>query len=163
MLGKESKITRTAAWACSWSLETEPQGEWGYRDIRSEWISAWGGRTFHGAAVQRRGAGMFIHGGEGQQALGKIIKTINSLQKVSVTGNAQWTEVIWWDAELRTQMWCCRPVAARPGCVSHELMYLILSREVRTSKPLHHSRAEISCSTVKPRGHTSGWHEVQST
>ena len=92
MLGKESKITRTAAWACSWSLETEPQGEWGYRDIRSEWISAWGGRTFHGAAVQRRGAGMFIHGGEGQQALGKIIKTINSLQKVSVTGNAQWTE-----------------------------------------------------------------------
>lgn len=39
--------------------------------------------------VQRRGGSMFIHGGGGHQALGEITKTINSFQKVSVTGNAQ--------------------------------------------------------------------------
>lgn len=44
--------------------------------------------------VQRRGGSMFIHGGGGEgrgghQALGEITKTINSFQKVSVTGNTQ--------------------------------------------------------------------------
>lgn len=44
-----------------------------------------------------------------------------------------------------------QPIAMRPGFISHEPMLLILSREVRTTESLRHSRAESSCCAVKPR------------
>lgn len=42
-----------------------------------------------GSGTEEGSGHVHTWGGEGQQALGKIIKTINSLQKVSVTGNTQ--------------------------------------------------------------------------
>lgn len=165
MLGKESKITRAVAWACSWSLETEPQGKWGYRDIRNVSLLGEGecsmGQRYRGG----EGTCSYTAGwGGGSASTGWNHKNNKfSPKSLSYRKYPMNSRVMWWDAELRTQTWYCRPVAARPGCVSHELMYLILSRVVRTSRPLHHSRAEISCSIVKTRGHTSGWHEVQGT
>lgn len=52
---------------------------------------------------------------------------------------------------IHTDVVPSQSIAVKPGFVSHEPIYLIPSREVRTNEPLQHSQAAISCSAVKSR------------
>ena len=161
MLGKESKITSSSLSLLLISTDQAP-GEVGVQR-HQECFSAWGRWMFHGVWC-RGGEGACSYMAGGSASTGWNHKNNKFFPKsLSYRKYPMNWRMMWWDVELRAQTWCCLDLLLRGLDVFPMSWCTWFWAERRTSEPLHHSRAEISCSIVKPRGYTSGWREVLST